>query len=81
MASEAMLYLSTQSEPNQTWQITLAGKVIAITGANQGIGLVTAEVCPANSTRVVHSLDLMDPSENFATLQRNTPIPNTSKPT
>jgi len=81
MVSEAMPYLSTQPEPNQTWQITLAGKVIAITGVNQGIGPGIAEVCLANSAKVVHSLDLMDPSENFADLQRNTPISNTSKPT
>ena len=81
MVSEAMPYLSTQPEPEQTWQITLTGKVIAITGVNRGIGLGIAEVCLANSAKVVHSLDLMDPSENFAVLQRNTPISNTSKPT
>jgi len=63
-------YVNTMPSSNFTWQITLAEKVIAITGANRGIGLGIAEVCFANSAKVVYSLDLMDPGEDFAGLQK-----------
>jgi NAD(P)-dependent dehydrogenase (short-subunit alcohol dehydrogenase family) len=65
--------VSTQPEPNRSWQITLANKVLAITGANRGIGLGIAEVCLANSAKVVYSLDLMEPGEDFAALQKKYP--------
>ncbi|KAI9835628.1 MAG: hypothetical protein M1838_005267 [Thelocarpon superellum] len=61
--------LSTQPAPNQPWQITLAGKVIAITGANRGIGLGVAEVCLANAAKVVYSLDIEEPGHDFLALQ------------
>lgn len=63
-------YVNTIPSSNFTWQITLAEKVIAITGANRGIGLGIAEVCFANSAKVVYSLDLMEPGEDFAGLQK-----------
>lgn len=63
-------HLTTQPEPNQSWQVTLANKVIAITGANRGIGLGIAEVCLANSAKIVYSLDLMEPGEDFLALQK-----------
>ncbi|KAL1955184.1 hypothetical protein VTO42DRAFT_8949 [Malbranchea cinnamomea] len=72
-ANEQTPYLSTEPSPNQDWRITLSGKVIAITGANRGIGLGIAEVCLANSAKVVYSLDLMDPSEDFEALQKRFP--------
>lgn len=62
--------LSTQPAENQNWQITLKDKVIAITGANRGIGLGIAEVCLANGAKMVYSMDLMDPSEDFAELSK-----------
>ncbi|KAF2489688.1 short chain alcohol dehydrogenase [Lophium mytilinum] len=65
--------LTTQPPANFNWQITLASKVIAITGANRGIGLGIAEVCLANSAKMVYSLDLMDPSEDFAALHKKYP--------
>ncbi|KAF2809023.1 short chain alcohol dehydrogenase [Mytilinidion resinicola] len=65
--------LSTQPPANFDWQITLASKVIAITGANRGIGLGIAEVCLANNAKMVYSLDLMDPSEDFAALHKKYP--------
>ncbi|KAI9727422.1 MAG: hypothetical protein M1834_008428 [Cirrosporium novae-zelandiae] len=65
--------LNTMPEPGFSWQITLKDKVIAITGANRGIGLGIAEVCLANSAKTVYSLDLMDPSEDFIALQKKHP--------
>lgn len=66
-------YVNTMPSSNFTWQITLAEKVIAITGANRGIGLGIAEVCFANSAKVVYSLDRMEPGEDFAGLQKKYP--------
>ncbi|GME26707.1 putative short-chain dehydrogenase protein [Neofusicoccum parvum] len=66
-------YLSTQPPANMNWQITLKDKVIAITGANRGIGLGIAEVCLANSARAVYSLDLLDPGDDFGALQKRYP--------
>ncbi|KAF7187291.1 putative NADP-dependent mannitol dehydrogenase [Pseudocercospora fuligena] len=73
MAEEAMPNLTTLPPPNADWQISLKDKVIAITGANRGIGLGIAEVCLANNAKVVYSLDLMDPSEDFAALSKKNP--------
>ncbi|RAH77900.1 short chain alcohol dehydrogenase [Aspergillus japonicus CBS 114.51] len=56
-----------------SWQITLAGKVIAITGANRGIGLGIAEVCLANAAQHVYSLDRMAPGEETRALQQRYP--------
>ncbi|KAF7588142.1 hypothetical protein BBP40_006142 [Aspergillus hancockii] len=63
-------YLNTMPSSDFNWQITLAEKVIAITGANRGIGLGIAEVCLANSAKFIYSLDLMEPGEDFAALQK-----------
>lgn len=65
--------LSTMPANDFNWQITLGQKVVAITGANRGIGLGIAEVCLANSANVVYSLDLMEPGEEFAALQKRYP--------
>lgn len=66
-------FLTTMPPPTFNWQITLAEKVIAITGANRGIGLGIAEVCLANSAQVIYSLDLMDPGEETLALQSRFP--------
>lgn len=66
-------YLSTMPANDFSWQITLNQKVVAITGANRGIGLGIAEVCLANSAKTVYSLDLMEPGEDFANLQKRYP--------
>lgn len=66
-------YLTTMPASDFSWQITLAQKVIAITGANRGIGLGIAEVCLANAAKVVYSLDMMEPSEEFEALQKRFP--------
>jgi hypothetical protein len=47
--------------------------VVAITGANRGIGLGIAEVCLANSAKLVYSLDMMEPGEDFEGLQKRYP--------
>jgi len=66
-------YLSTEPSPNQSWTITLKDKVIAITGANRGIGLGIAQVCLENSAKMVYSLDLMEPGEDFAVMSKKHP--------
>jgi FlaA1/EpsC-like NDP-sugar epimerase len=71
---ESSPYLSTQPAPDANWQVTLNNKVIAITGANRGIGLGLAEVCLANNAAVVYSLDLSEPdNEEFAALAKKNP--------
>ncbi|OGM46874.1 short-chain dehydrogenase [Aspergillus bombycis] len=63
-------FLDTQPGPDHDWRITLKDKVIAITGANRGIGLAIAEVCLANEAAAVFSLDVFEPGEEFAALQK-----------
>lgn len=46
---------------------------IAVTGANQGIGLGIAEVCLANNAACVYSLDVSEPAEPFAELLKRFP--------
>ncbi|KAH6677298.1 hypothetical protein B0J14DRAFT_339863 [Halenospora varia] len=72
-ATNGKATMSTLPQPGHNWQITLKDKVIAITGANQGIGLGLAEVCLANSAAKVYSLDISAPGEDFATLSKANP--------
>lgn len=65
--------LSTLPAADQNWQISLKDKVIAITGANRGIGLGIAEVCLANAAKAVYSLDLMEPGEECIQLMKQHP--------
>ncbi|KAL4868727.1 hypothetical protein BDV12DRAFT_169292 [Aspergillus spectabilis] len=71
--SESKQVLSTLPGPDHNWQVTLTGKVIAITGANQGIGLGLAEVCLANNAAHVYSLDISTPGDPFTTLAEKHP--------
>ncbi|PYH49340.1 NAD(P)-binding protein [Aspergillus saccharolyticus JOP 1030-1] len=66
-------YVSTMPPSDFNWQITLSGKVVAITGGNRGIGLGIAEVCLANAAQHVYSLDLMEPGEEALALQKRYP--------
>ncbi|KAL8723891.1 MAG: hypothetical protein Q9181_007101 [Wetmoreana brouardii] len=59
-----------ETNPGHSWQVTLKEKVVAITGANQGIGLGIAEVCLANSAQTIYSLDINEPGADFEELQQ-----------
>jgi len=65
--------ISTLPAADFNWKITLENKIIAITGANRGIGLGLAEVCLANSAAQIFSLDYMEPGEEFFALQKKNP--------
>ncbi|KAH7119682.1 hypothetical protein B0J11DRAFT_66255 [Dendryphion nanum] len=66
-------YISTEPDSSFDWKVSLRGKVIAITGANRGIGLGLATVALANDAKEVYSLDLFEPGEEFAALQKANP--------
>ncbi|EGU86011.1 hypothetical protein FOPG_13072 [Fusarium oxysporum f. sp. conglutinans race 2 54008] len=72
-AETSPTFLSTQPGPDHHWRVTLKDKVIAITGANRGIGLGIAEVCLANDAAAVFSLDLFEPGDEFLALQAANP--------
>ncbi|POR35127.1 Uncharacterized protein TPAR_04661 [Tolypocladium paradoxum] len=60
---------TTSAQQHET-KVTLSGKVIAVTGANRGIGLGVAEACLDNGAQVVYSLDYAEPGEEFAAAQK-----------
>ena len=47
--------------------------ILSVTGANQGIGLGIAEVCLANSAGCIYSLDISQPGDDFAALEKRYP--------
>ncbi|KAH8848461.1 hypothetical protein MCOR02_009326 [Pyricularia oryzae] len=71
--SEGPKTISTLPGPDHDYKITLKDKVIAISGANQGIGLGIAEVCLANDAACVYSLDISEPGPAFAELSKKYP--------
>ncbi|KAL4930118.1 uncharacterized protein BDV17DRAFT_49018 [Aspergillus undulatus] len=72
-ATPTPAFLNTLPAADHDWRITLKGKVIAITGANRGIGLAIAEVCLANEAAAVVSMDLFEPGEEFVAIQKANP--------
>ncbi|KAF3913318.1 hypothetical protein ABW20_dc0102616 [Dactylellina cionopaga] len=54
-------------------KIMLEGKVIAITGANRGIGLGVAECCLANGAAKVYSIDIGETGEDFQAISEQYP--------
>ncbi|KAL3452617.1 hypothetical protein BJX65DRAFT_303433 [Aspergillus insuetus] len=65
--------MSLSTEQPQT-ELTLASKVIAITGANRGIGLGIAESCLVNGAAAVYSIDISDETgDDFAALSKRFP--------
>jgi NAD(P)-dependent dehydrogenase (short-subunit alcohol dehydrogenase family) len=58
---------STPTPPVTT--IQLKDKIIAITGANRGIGLGIASSCLSNGAARVYSLDIGSPGDDFAAVQ------------
>ncbi|EMD60456.1 hypothetical protein GGP41_000772 [Bipolaris sorokiniana] len=62
---------SSSSEPVK--KVQLEGKVIAITGANRGIGLGIADCCLSNGASKVYSLDIGAPGDDFSALAAKYP--------
>jgi NAD(P)-dependent dehydrogenase (short-subunit alcohol dehydrogenase family) len=63
---------ASQTSTPQT-QINLTGKIIAITGANRGIGLGIANSCLSNDAAHVYSIDISDTNEEFLAVQKKYP--------
>lgn len=63
--------MSDSSTPQK--QITLAGKVIAITGANRGIGLGIADCCLSNGATAVYSIDVGETGDEFNSVENQHP--------
>lgn len=53
--------------------ISLADKVIAITGANRGIGLGIADCCLANGAKRVYSIDIGETGDDFSAVSTRYP--------
>ncbi|KAJ5437880.1 uncharacterized protein N7458_008878 [Penicillium daleae] len=62
---------SAPSEP-QT-KVALDAKVIAITGANRGIGLGIAECCLVNGAAKIYSIDIGEVGDDFESLSKRFP--------
>lgn len=54
-------------------KVQLEGKVIAITGANRGIGLGIADCCLSNGAARVYSIDIGETGEEFAAVSSRYP--------
>ena len=53
--------------------VNLKGKVIAITGANRGIGLGIAECCLENGAQAIYSIDYQPAGEELAAVEKSFP--------
>jgi hypothetical protein len=59
--------------PQPTTSVQLQGKVIAITGANRGIGLGIANSCLNNGAAHVYSIDIGDTGDDFLAVAKRFP--------
>jgi len=64
---------SNETSMKPQLQINLNGKVIAITGANRGIGLGVAKSCLCNGAVHVYSIDIGDIGDDFLEVQKQYP--------
>ncbi|KAE8377104.1 hypothetical protein BDV26DRAFT_282150 [Aspergillus bertholletiae] len=64
---------ASQASSTPQTQVTLGSKVIAITGANRGIGLGIAECCLSNGAERVYSIDIGETGEEFMALAQRYP--------
>lgn len=65
--------MASNAETAPVKNIQLEGKIIAITGANRGIGLGIADSCLSNGASRIYSLDIGDPSDEFTALSSKFP--------
>ncbi|KAJ5044018.1 hypothetical protein N7489_011020 [Penicillium chrysogenum] len=65
--------MTATENPVPHTQVALSGKVIAITGANRGIGLGIAECCLDNGADKVYSIDIGETGDDFAALSKKYP--------
>ncbi|OSS52102.1 hypothetical protein B5807_03520 [Epicoccum nigrum] len=70
-SSAAKMNAVPDSGPVKT--IQLKDKIIAITGANRGIGLGIADCCLANGASKVYSIDIGTPDDDFAAISTKYP--------
>lgn len=54
-------------------KVSLSGKIIAITGANRGIGLGVADCCLSNDAEAVYSIDIGDTGDEFEAVSKQYP--------
>ena len=67
---------STRIETGESRPVTsiqLEGKVIAITGANRGIGLGIANSCLSNGAAHIYSIDIGETGDDFLAVQKKYP--------
>lgn len=67
------IHNSTTETTKPVTSIQLAGKVIAITGANRGIGLGIANSCLDNGAAHVYSIDIGETGDDFAAVAKRFP--------
>lgn len=67
------IHNTTTEAARPTTSIQLAGKVIAITGANRGIGLGIANSCLDNGAAHVYSIDIGETGDDFAAVAKRFP--------
>ncbi|RMY82769.1 hypothetical protein D0861_07741 [Hortaea werneckii] len=65
--------MAATARPQTQSKISLAGKVIAITGANRGIGLGIADCCLSNDAQAVYSIDVGDTGEEWEAVSKRYP--------